>query len=75
MGQVTDLIPFMYHSSKNELIGFVEQFEPEIERTQNKIKGISALSDIDRCPDEFLPYLAALTNCQLIGDDPRLWRR
>jgi hypothetical protein len=75
MGQITDLIPFLYHGTENEIIGFVEQFEPETYRIQEKIKGITALVNVDRCPDEFLPYLAAMTNVPIIGDNPSTWRK
>ncbi|MDR1379650.1 MAG: phage tail protein [Synergistaceae bacterium] len=75
MGQIIDLIPSLYHGTENELTGFVEQTEPEIERIQEKIKGITALINVDRCPDKFLPYLAALTNVPIIGENPTTWRK
>jgi hypothetical protein len=75
MGQISDLIPSLYHSEDSELIDFVDQTEPEIEEIQSKIRGITALMDVDRCPDEFLPYLAALTGVPVIGDNPATWRR
>jgi hypothetical protein len=75
MGQITDLIPCLYHGAENEIIGFVGQVEPETDRIQEKIKGITALVNVDRCPDEFLPYLAAMTNAPIIGDNPSIWRK
>ena len=75
MGRILDLLPELYRQDGNELVGFLEQFEPEIVNLEQKIETITALIDVDRCPEEYLPYLAALTNAPLIGDNPRLWRR
>jgi hypothetical protein len=72
---MNDLLPQLYHSDGNEISGFVEQLEPEIINLERKIDEITALVDVDRCPAEYLPYLASLTNAPLIGDNPVLWRR
>ncbi|MDR1020446.1 MAG: hypothetical protein LBL73_06790 [Synergistaceae bacterium] len=75
MARILDLIPPLYRSEGNELAGFLSALEPEIDAFEKKIGGIASLVDVDKCPEEYLPYLAALTNAPLIGDDPRLWRR
>ena len=75
MGRILDLLPELYRQEQNELVGFLEQLEPEIVDLEGKIQAITSLIDVDRCPEEYLPYLASLTNAPLIGDNPRLWRR
>ena len=75
MGRIADIIPALYHSEDNELIPFVDALDAEVGRLEKKVRGITNLINIDKCPDEKLPYLAALTNCPLIGDDPVFWRK
>lgn len=40
----------------------------------NKIDDIEILSDINKCPDEYLPLLAELIGWKLFGADPDRWR-
>ena len=75
MGRIADIIPALYHGKDNELIPFVEALDVEVKDLERKVRGITDLINIDKCPDEKLPYLAALTNCPLIGDDPAFWRK
>lgn len=75
MGQILDLLPSMYHRNENNLAPFIRALEPSLEHIERKIDDFTALTDVDRCPAEYLPYLAALTNVPLVGEDPRLWRR
>ena len=75
MGRISDLTPALYHKEENKLLPFVEILEAETAFLEGKVKSLPDLIDVDRCPEEYLPYLAALTNCRLIGGDPRLWRR
>ena len=75
MARILDLIPPLYRSDGDDLSGFLSELEPEIESLEKKIKGFTDLIDVDRCPEEFLPYLAALTNAPMLGDSPHLWRR
>ncbi|MDR0648280.1 MAG: hypothetical protein LBF92_02955 [Synergistaceae bacterium] len=75
MGRILDLIPPLYRSDGNELAEFLSKLEPEIDILEKKIKGLTDLIDVDRCPEESLPYLAALTNAPMLGDSPYLWRR
>ncbi len=75
MGRISDIVPGMYHSGENELIPFLRAFEPTVAKLERKIGDFASLVDVDRCPAEYLPYLAALTNVPLVGDDSRLWRR
>jgi uncharacterized phage protein gp47/JayE len=74
-GRISDLIPSLYREDKNELSPFVEALETETDILEREIKNLSDLTDVDRCPEKYLPYLAAMTDCRLIGNDPRLWRR
>ena len=74
-GIITDLFPYMYHVGRNKLIGYMECLEPEIEYVRERYKGIPSLIDVNTCPEVYLPYLASMTDCPLIGDEPRLWRQ
>ena len=75
MGRIADIIPALYYAKGNELIPFVEALDVEVKDIERKVRGITDLINIDKCPDDKLPYLAALTNCPLIGDDPVFWRK
>ena len=74
MGRISDIIPPLYYDSKNDLIRYIDCFDVEVKELEQKIKGLTDLVNIDKCPDDKLPYLAALTNCPLMGTDPILWR-
>lgn len=73
-GILTELFPYMYHAGRNELIGYIECLEPELDYVRDKYKGLTALIDVNTCPEDYLPYLGAMINCPLIGSDPRKWR-
>ena len=75
MGRITDLIPALYHSEENDLTRFTDILDIEVKELERGIKGITNLINVDRCPDDKLPYLAAIINCPLIGDDPIFWRK
>ena len=75
MGRISDIIPLAYYGGQNDLIRFTDCLDVEVKELERKIKGITDLVSIDKCPDDKLPYLAALTNCPLMGNDPALWRR
>ena len=76
MGRITDLIPALYHSEDNDLARFTDILDAEvIQELEQSTRGITNLINIDRCPDNKLPYLAAIVNCPLIGDDPIFWRK
>ena len=75
MGRITDLIPALYHGKDNDVTRFTGILDDEIRELERSTKGITTLINIDRCPDDKLPYLAAIINCPLIGDDPVFWRR
>lgn len=75
MGRIVSAIPGFYHSGDNDLIRFAEILDADIKGLERQVRGITDLINVDKCPDDKLPYLAALTNCPLIGNDPVLWRR
>jgi hypothetical protein len=75
MGRILDLVPPLYRQEGNELAGFLSKLEPELDALEKKTGDITSLVDVDKCPEEYLPYLAALTNAPLLGDNPLLWRR
>jgi hypothetical protein len=40
----------------------------------NELAKLETLYDIDKCPDEYLPYLAEILGWHLFGYDPNRWR-
>ena len=75
MGRISDIIPGLYYGGNNDLIRFTDALDVEVSSLEKQVRGITDLINVDKCPDEKLPYLAALTNCPLIGDDPVFWRK
>ncbi|MBQ6910247.1 MAG: hypothetical protein IJQ29_09005, partial [Synergistaceae bacterium] len=75
MGRISDIVPPLYFRGKNNLKKFLDALDVEVDLIENKIKNLPSLIDVDSCPDELLPYLAALTGCPLVGDDNILRRR
>ena len=75
MGRISDIIPPLYYDAENDLIRYTDCLDVEIAELESKIKGITDLINVDKCPDDKLPYLAAMTNCPLMGDDAVLWRK
>lgn len=66
-------IPRIYH--QNEFSLFLQAIEEVLSNQEKKIDDITALVDVDSCPDFSLPYLAGLTKCPLWGQSPLLWRK
>ena len=75
MGRIADIIPSLYYNKENDLINFVNALDVEVSALERHVRGIIDLINVDKCPDDKLPYLAALTNCPLIGQDPVFWRK
>ena len=75
MGRLTDILPVLYHSGENDIVKFTNALDVEISELERQTRGITSLIDIDKCPDDKLPYLADFVNCPLIGDDPSFWRK
>ena len=75
MGRISDVIPPIYYDKQNDLIRYTDCLDVEVKELERKIKGITDLINVDKCPEEKLPYLAAITNCPLMGNAPALWRR
>ena len=75
MSKLKDIIPSLYYGEENNLIKFVDALDVEIAALEKQVKGITDFINVDKCPDGKLPYLAALTNCPLIGKDPVFWRK
>lgn len=75
MGRLRNTIPSLYYGKGNNLLDFVDVLDVEFAGIEKSIKGITDLINVDKCPDDKLPYLAAQTNCPLIGDDPVFWRK
>jgi len=75
MGRISDIVPALYYSDKNRLEGFLRALDPEIDEIEKKIRGVPELIDVDRCPDDKLPYLASMLNCPLVGESPSFWRK
>ena len=75
MGKILDIIPYFYFQKDNNLAPFIEVLDSEYDELEKKISGITDLINVDKCPDDKLVYLAALTGCPLIGNDTLFWRR
>ena len=75
MGRISDIIPPLYYDAQNDLIRFTDCLDFEVKELEHKVRGITDLVNVDKCPDDKLPYLATITNCPLMGNDPALWRR
>ena len=75
MGRISDLIPPLYFKRESELGDFIDSLDIEVSTLEDEVAKITDLVDVDRCPEEYLPYLGALTNCPLLGSDPKLLRR
>ena len=73
--RISQVIPSIYYYEENDLIRFVDALDVETDLLEQEVKSITDLINVDKCPDDKLAYLAALTNCPLIGNDPELWRR
>ena len=74
-GRISDIIPPIYHDRQNDLIRFTDCLDVEVKELERQVKGITDLINVDKCPEDRLPYLAALTGCPLMGSDTVLWRR
>jgi hypothetical protein len=75
LGRISDIIPPIYYDRQNDLIRYTDCLDVEVKELERQIRGITDLINVDKCPEEKLPYLAAITNCPLMGNDPALWRR
>ncbi len=75
MGRISDIVPPLYFSGKNDVKKFIDALDVEITAIEKEIKKIPELVDVDRCEDDKLPYLAAITNAPLVGENPVLRRR
>ena len=75
MGRITDLLPALYHGGDNDITRFTDILDFEVKELERYTRGITDLINIDKCPNDKLPYLAAFINCPLIGDDPVFWRK
>ena len=75
MGRISDTLPQLYFSGNNNLEKFVNALDVEVDLIEKKIKEIPELINVDTCPDDKLPYLAALTGSPLVGEDSILRRR
>lgn len=74
MGRISDVIPALYFGGENELEGFLRSLDLSVDEAERKIKLLPSLIDIDSCPDDKLPYLAAQVNCPLVGTSAHYWR-
>jgi len=75
MGKISEIVPSMYYDDANDLIRFLKALDVSVDEIEKSIKGITDLINVDRCPDDKLPYLAYLTGCPLPGCNPKIHRR
>lgn len=72
---LASLIPRIYHQSPNQLTPLLEVLERNRQRLEQYVENFTTLQNLDNCPDFYLPYLAALINVPLWGEEPQLWRK
>ena len=73
--RISNIIPDLYYQEPNGLIKFTQALDVEFAEFERQISALTDLINVDKCPDDKLVYLAALTGCPLIGTDPVFWRR
>lgn len=62
------------YESKGPLFKFLKSLSYLQHDVDNEIAKLETLYDIDKCPDEYLPYLAQLLGWHLFGYDTNRWR-
>ena len=75
MGRISEVVPSLYYDDRNDLIRFLDALDIEVNEIEKSITGITDLIDVDKCPDDKLPYLAYLTGCPLPCSDPLIHRQ
>ncbi len=71
-GMLYDLLPEIYRDE--ETFKFVSVLENALKDVEFDINKLWALIDPDKCPREFLPYLAKTLGWELIGSGEESWR-
>lgn len=74
-GRIAGVIPDLYYLRPNNLRKFIDALDVDVDLIEKKIAGLTDLINVDKCPDDKLVYLAALTGCKLIGNSPGFWRK
>ena len=69
------LIPRLYNYTSKDFVPFCDVLENELADIEKKVEGLTNLTNVDTCPNEYLRYLATLTNVPLWGEDPQSWRK
>ena len=75
MGKISEIVPSLYYNNANDLIRFLESLDINVDEIEKSIAEITDLINVDKCPDDKLPYLAYLTGCPLPGNNPKIHRR
>ena len=52
MGRISDIIPQLYYANNNDLIRFIDCLDAEFKELELKVKGITDLINIDKCPED-----------------------
>lgn len=75
MRRISELVPSLYYTGTNDLVRFLEALDVEVDLIEKSVREIVNLTDVDKCPDDKLPYLANLVGCPLPGTNPAIHRR
>ena len=75
MKRISEVVPSLYYTDKNDLVRFLEALDVEVDLIESSVQGIANLIDVDKCPDDKLPYLANLVGCPLPGTNSAVHRR
>ena len=71
---LTGYLPALYHTKPNDIYNYLAALEPSVDFGQGKCEALPDLANVDRCPSEYLSYLAETINAPLMGENPVLWR-
>lgn len=67
-----------YYLDDEEITGpfhkLIKAFSYSFADYSNNVDRLELLTDISKCPDEYLPYLAELIGWNLLGSEPDRWR-
>lgn len=75
---IEDFLQNGYYLDDEEITGpfhkLIKAFSYSFADYSNNVDRLELLTDISKCPDEYLPYIAELIGWDLLGSEPDRWR-
>ena len=75
---IEDFLQNGFYLDDENIIGpfhnLIKAFSYSFADYSNNVDRLEVLTDINKCPDEYLPYLAELIGWKLLGSEPDRWR-